>query len=108
MEEVIYNLFPLREGEKIAPVIVEKESILFVTNEGRFFSIQSREITPTFNRGRGYLYIRTKSGNYPCHRLVATAFIPNPEKKPAVNHLNGVKTDNREKNLEWCSKSDSF
>ena len=49
-----------------------------------------------------------KSKDLTMHRIIAQAFIPNPKNYRNINHINGIKTDNRIENLEWCTSSQNI
>lgn len=60
----------------------------------------------------GYPVVVLSNGNrtnpIPVHRLVAGAFIENPENKPCVNHINSMRNDNHVSNLEWCTQKENM
>ena len=63
------------------------------------------------DNGKGYLRVKlttnNKSKRIMLHRIIAEAFIPNPDNKPVVNHINHNIVDNRINNLEWCTQSEN-
>ena len=99
------------------PIVIEKKGKLFdftnkyeISNLGRVRNCKRGNIL-TPNKSRGYLEIRLcKDGKmeaFYVHRLVATAFIDNPNNLPEVNHKDFDKTNNTIENLEWISREDN-
>lgn len=92
-----------------------KNSDYFVSNFGRIKTVnydgsgQERIMSPYDVHGykRIRIFENKNSRSVGVHRLVAEMFIPNPEDKPFVNHIDGNKSNNNIKNLEWCTPSEN-
>ena len=88
-----------------------EETNYIVYEDGRVFDKKKNKFIIPFYNNSGYatigIYIGKKSYIRSIHRLVAETFIPNPENKPQVNHIDGNKQNNHVSNLEWNSPSEN-
>jgi len=85
--------------------IIGYEGIYEISNQGRILSKKNNHKILKCTVRKGYVFVILRKENtskqFRVHRLVAENFIDNPEKKEQVNHINGIKHDNRLCNLEW-------
>ena len=84
-----------------------------ISTDGKIWSNKTNKyLTPKYDKA-GYVTIALYKGSrgsrktLKIHRLVAITFIKNTENKPQVNHINGIKYDNRVENLEWNTSSEN-
>lgn len=109
----IYKNLDLNDIEnEIWLPVVGYEGLYAVSNMGRVKSLGNNKLrkekilSQILNNNNGYLqltlYKEGKMQTFLVHRLVATAFLENPNGYRCVNHKNEIKTDNRVENLEWC------
>lgn len=78
------------------------------TIRNRFNGKVYKHITDRAGYKRVYLTgTNSKRSNLAVHRLLAMTYIPNPDNKPCVNHIDGDKTNNNLLNLEWCTHKEN-
>jgi hypothetical protein len=99
------------ERQEIWRPVVGYEGLYEVSCDGNVYSRHTGKDLKLklsiYGYNRIVLHKEGEGKNYQVHRLVAQAFIPNPENKPQVDHINRNKTDNRVENLRWVTCSEN-
>lgn len=126
--EIVLGLFILRYGERklnipVEPTDIEGEIWKDIEGYEGMYKISNLSRVKSYRRGSikimrqtvnasGYHIVELARNNerrsFRVHRLLAQAFIPNPDKKPVINHINGKKGDNSLNNLEWVTISENI
>ena len=90
--------------EKWAELIADPD---YEVNENNVYQIRRKgtneNIKLTLNKNTGYYICTLNRKKWLHHRVIALQFIPNPDEKPEVDHINRIRNDNRIENLRWCS-----
>jgi hypothetical protein len=94
--------------------VVGYEDHFMINEEGQVYSKRTNRLLKLVDNHCGYQMLNTRLGgrcgkaySLRVHRLVAEAFIPNPDNKPQVNHIDGDKCNNRVSNLGWVTAKEN-
>lgn len=86
-----------------------RDTDYYITKDGNVYR-NNKRLKP-LTQGRKYpyvsLYLNKVEFKFSIHRLVGEVYLPNPDNKKQINHINGNKTDNRLENLEWVNQSEN-
>ena len=91
--------------------ILGYEGLYSVSTDGQVYTYKYKKVLKPRSK-KGYLNVslskNKKRKEFKIHRLVAMSFIPNPENKEQVNHIDGDKSNNKVTNLEWVTQSENI
>jgi len=108
MRFILFGLYFFMEIWKKVDCIGDYE----VSNYGNFRNSNTKFILKGNKLKNGYIQVdswyKQSRKHHLLHRLIALSFIDNPFNKPCVNHINGIKDDNRLENLEWVTQSENI
>lgn len=93
------------EVDEEAEIWIKVNSDYDVSNQGRIR--HGNKILSGSLHNDGYVFVTIHGKQMPLHRLIARVFVPNPKKKPEVNHRDGNKQNNFPENLEWATRSEN-
>ena len=87
------------------------EGLYCVSKDGEVYGVKRGKLLKPFITEKGYalvdLYKNNVRKHKKVHRLVALAFIPNPDNKEQINHIDFDKLNNKVSNLEWCTNDEN-
>jgi hypothetical protein len=91
--------------------VIGYENLYTINTNGDVYSVKRNKYLKHFIDKDGYAYVslskNCKGKKFKLHRLLAIHFIPNPDNKPEINHIDGNKLNNELSNLEWCTSSEN-
>lgn len=95
--------------------VVKYKKYFWITETGILISKRTKKVLKQTLSKTGYWTCASKINGrhgknicFKIHRLIAFSFIPNHDNKPFINHIDGVKTNNKLSNLEWCTSKENY
>jgi len=108
LDDLVTRVEALEEKAEEIWVPVKDNWAYFISNKGRVKTYDDFYPKIWFHKSTGYYQVKLNGKKYYLHRLLAQAFIPNPENKPFVDHIDGDRKNNALSNLRWCTHAENM